>query len=89
MTMLHPAQAKTAAASNPTFHLYLRLSSNYAPPNNQNYGVPDKSTGGYQLTASIYNLKKLKEIFDCIMKSQITMSVEELCSTALNVQNQI
>ncbi|KAG6885271.1 hypothetical protein C0993_003858 [Termitomyces sp. T159_Od127] len=37
----------------------------------------------------IYDIEKSKQVFACIMKSAITFSVEELCSIAPDIRNQM
>lgn len=83
-----PAVGKTMATE-PFLHLYLGLPSNHVPPNNRNYEMLDKPMGEYWSTAPIYDIEKSKEIFDHIIKSQVMVLIEELCSIVPDVQNQI
>ncbi|KAG6882591.1 hypothetical protein C0993_009930, partial [Termitomyces sp. T159_Od127] len=60
------------------------------PPAQQNFGAPDKQTdGAYRPTVLVYDIEKSNHVFAHIMKSAVTLSVEELCSIAPDIRNQM
>ncbi|KAG6896549.1 hypothetical protein C0993_008273, partial [Termitomyces sp. T159_Od127] len=74
----------------PLLHPYSGLNNHYQPPAQQNFGASDKRTdGAYQPTAPVYDIEKFNQVFAHIMKLAVTLSVEELCSIAPDVRNQI
>ncbi|KAG6867830.1 hypothetical protein C0993_010552 [Termitomyces sp. T159_Od127] len=74
----------------PPLHPYLGLNNCYQPPAQQNFGTPDKRTdGAYRPTAPVYDIEKSNQVFAHIMKSAITLSVEELCSIVPDIRNQM
>ncbi|KAG6880813.1 hypothetical protein C0993_004235, partial [Termitomyces sp. T159_Od127] len=74
----------------PPLHPYSGLNNHYQPPAQQNFGTPDKCTdGAYRPTAPVYDIEKSNQVFARIMKSAVTLSVEELCSIAPDVRNQM
>ncbi|KAG6896842.1 hypothetical protein C0993_007981 [Termitomyces sp. T159_Od127] len=74
----------------PPLHLYSGLNNCYQPSAQQNFGTPDKRTdGAYRPTVPVYDIEKSNQVFACIMKSAVTLSVEELCSIAPDVRNQM
>ncbi|KAG6875961.1 hypothetical protein C0993_006553 [Termitomyces sp. T159_Od127] len=74
----------------PPLHPYSRLKNRYQPPAQQNFGAPNKQTdGAYRPTALVYDIKKSNQVFARIMKSAVTLSVEELCSIVPDIRNQI
>ncbi|KAG6877350.1 hypothetical protein C0993_008311 [Termitomyces sp. T159_Od127] len=74
----------------PLLHPYSGLNNHYQPPVQQNFGAPDKRTdGAYQPTVPVYDIEKSNQVFACTMKSAVTLSVEELCSIAPDVRNQM
>ncbi|KAG6893326.1 hypothetical protein C0992_010458, partial [Termitomyces sp. T32_za158] len=76
-TVVPAASTDQPAPAQPPLHPYSGIPNRYAPPAQKNFAAPDKRQEGlYQPTAPI-------------MKSAITLSVEELCSIAPNVHNQI
>ncbi|KAG6893875.1 hypothetical protein C0993_012780, partial [Termitomyces sp. T159_Od127] len=73
----------------PPLHPYSRLNNCYQPPAQQNFGAPDKRTdGAYRPMVPVYDIEKSNQVFTRIMKSAVTLSVEELCSIAPDVRNQ-
>ncbi|KAG6875079.1 hypothetical protein C0993_010977 [Termitomyces sp. T159_Od127] len=79
-----------APDSLPPLHSYSGLDNRYQPPAQQNFGAPDKrADGAYQSTAPVYDIEKSNQVFARIMKSAVTLSVEELCSIAPDVRNQM
>ncbi|KAG6876620.1 hypothetical protein C0993_001773 [Termitomyces sp. T159_Od127] len=71
-------------------HPYSEFNDCYQPPAQCNFSAPDKQAeGAYHPTASIYDIEKSNQVFACIMKSAITLSVEVLCSIVPNVRNQM
>ncbi|KAG6895901.1 hypothetical protein C0992_011710 [Termitomyces sp. T32_za158] len=74
----------------PPLHPYSGIPNRYAPPTQKNFAAPDKrQEGPYQPTAPVYDIEKSNHVFSRIMKSAITLLVEELCSIAPNVCNQM
>ncbi|KAG6897341.1 hypothetical protein C0993_007601, partial [Termitomyces sp. T159_Od127] len=81
-----------ANAPNPLLplHPYSGLNNRYQPLAQQNFGTSDKRANStYQPTAPVYDIEKSNQVFTCIMKSGVTLSVEELCSIAPDVKNQM
>ncbi|KAG6894768.1 hypothetical protein C0992_004783 [Termitomyces sp. T32_za158] len=84
-----PKPATIVSAPLP-LHPYASLPSYYIAPTQHNFATPDKQPeGGYQPTAPIYDIKKSDHVFTCIMKTPVTLSVEELCSITPDVWNQV
>ncbi|KAG6875312.1 hypothetical protein C0992_004348 [Termitomyces sp. T32_za158] len=78
------------APTQPPLYPYSGIPNQYAPPAQKNFAAPDKRPEGpYRLTAPVYNIEKSNYVFSCIMKSAVTLSVEELCSIAPDVRNQM
>ncbi|KAG6867130.1 hypothetical protein C0993_006475 [Termitomyces sp. T159_Od127] len=73
-----------APDSLPPLHLYSGLNNCYQPLVQHSFGTSD-----YRPTASIYNIEKSNQVFAHIMKSTITLSVEELCSIVPDIRNQM
>ncbi|KAG6881151.1 hypothetical protein C0993_002613, partial [Termitomyces sp. T159_Od127] len=74
----------------PPLHPYSGLNNHYQPLAQQNFGAPDKRTdGAYRHTAPAYDIEKSNQVFACIMKSAVMLSVEELCSIAPDIRNQM
>ncbi|KAG6893767.1 hypothetical protein C0993_000340, partial [Termitomyces sp. T159_Od127] len=74
----------------PPLHPYSGLNNRYQPPVQRNFGAPDKRTdGAYRPTAPVYDIEKSNQVFARIMKSAVMLSVEELCSIAPDVRNQM
>ncbi|KAG6878972.1 hypothetical protein C0992_006227 [Termitomyces sp. T32_za158] len=84
-----PKQIPIVSAPLP-LHTYAGLPNHYAPPTQHNFAASDKQPeGGYQPMAPIYNIEKSNHVFTHIMKTPITLSVEELCSIVPDVWNQV
>ncbi|KAG6871254.1 hypothetical protein C0992_011404 [Termitomyces sp. T32_za158] len=74
----------------PPLHPYSGIPNRYAPPAQKNFAAPDKrQEGPYRPTAPVYDIEKSNHVFSRIMKSAVTLSVEELCSIAPDVRNQM
>ncbi|KAG6892611.1 hypothetical protein C0993_003438, partial [Termitomyces sp. T159_Od127] len=74
----------------PLLHPYSGLNNHYQPLAQQNFGAPDKHTDGtYQPMVPVYDIEKSNQVFARIMKSVVMLSVEELCSIAPDVRNQM
>ncbi|KAG6881284.1 hypothetical protein C0993_002110, partial [Termitomyces sp. T159_Od127] len=74
----------------PPLHPYSGLNNRYQPLAQRNFGAPDKRTdGAYRPTVPVYDIEKSNQVFACIMKSAVMLSVEELCSIAPDVRNQM
>ncbi|KAG6882592.1 hypothetical protein C0992_011255 [Termitomyces sp. T32_za158] len=81
---------KQSAPAQPPLHPYSGIPNRYAPPAQKNFAAPDKrQEGPYEPTAPVYDIEKSNHVFSCIMKSAITLLVEELCSIAPDVCNQM
>ncbi|KAG6887608.1 hypothetical protein C0992_011564 [Termitomyces sp. T32_za158] len=79
-----PAPAQTP------LHPYSGIPNRYAPPAQKNFAAPNKcQEGPYQPTAPVYDIEKSNHVFSRIMKSAVTLSVEELCSIAPDICNQM
>ncbi|KAG6886614.1 hypothetical protein C0992_003177 [Termitomyces sp. T32_za158] len=84
-----PAPAPIVSAP-PPLHPYAGLPNRYVPPTQHNFAAPDKRPeGDYQPTAPVYDIEKSNHVFTRIIKTPVTLSVEELCSIAPNVRNQV
>ncbi|KAG6871569.1 hypothetical protein C0992_009530 [Termitomyces sp. T32_za158] len=84
------APTDQSAPAQPPLHPYSGIPNRYAPPAQKNFAAPDKrQEGPYRPTAPVYDIEKSNHVFSCIMKSAITLSVEELCSIAPDVCNQM
>ncbi|KAG6859300.1 hypothetical protein C0993_004159, partial [Termitomyces sp. T159_Od127] len=71
-------------------HPYSGLNNRYQPPAQQNFGAPDKCTdGAYQPMVPVYDIVKSNQVFACIIKSAVMLSVEELCSIVPDIRNQM
>ncbi|KAG6874353.1 hypothetical protein C0992_007850 [Termitomyces sp. T32_za158] len=82
------ASTDQPASAQPPLHPHSGIPNRYAPPAQKNFAVPDKrQEGPYRPTAPVYGIEKSNHVFSCIMKSAVTLSVEELCSIAPNVRN--
>ncbi|KAG5634268.1 hypothetical protein H0H81_002600, partial [Sphagnurus paluster] len=83
-----PAPSREAAQGGATredpIHLYANTGSNcYVPPNTRNLGaLPDKlrADPAYHTFAPIVDLLKSGAVFNRVLGSNVTVSVEELCS---------
>ncbi|KAG6881160.1 hypothetical protein C0992_001664, partial [Termitomyces sp. T32_za158] len=84
------APTDQSAPAQPPLHPYSGIPHRYAPPAQKNFAAPDKrQEGPYQPTAPVYDIEKSNHVFSRIMKSAVTLSVEELCSIAPDVRNQM
>ncbi|KAG6873458.1 hypothetical protein C0992_008736, partial [Termitomyces sp. T32_za158] len=84
------APTDQSAPAQPPLHPYSGIPNRYAPPTQKNFAAPDKhQEGPYRPTAPVYNIEKSNHVFSRIMKSAVTLLVEELCSIAPNVCNQM
>ncbi|KAG6893300.1 hypothetical protein C0992_010558, partial [Termitomyces sp. T32_za158] len=89
-TAASAAPTDQSAPAQPPLHPYSGIPNCYAPPTQKNFAAPDKrQEGPYRPTAPVYNIEKSNHVFSCIMKSAVTLSVEELCSIAPDVRNQM
>ncbi|KAG6871202.1 hypothetical protein C0992_011525 [Termitomyces sp. T32_za158] len=89
-TVAPAASIDQSASAQPPLHPYSGIPNRYAPPAQKNFAAPDKhQEGPYQPTAPVYDIEKSNHVFSCIMKSAITLLVEELCSIAPDVRNQM
>ncbi|KAG6875242.1 hypothetical protein C0992_004590 [Termitomyces sp. T32_za158] len=96
VTVPAPNTATPAAPTNQPapaqlpLHPYSGIPNRYAPPAQKNFAAPNKrQERPYQPTAPVYDIEKSNHVFSHIMKSAVTLSVEELCSTAPNIYNQM
>ncbi|KAG6878369.1 hypothetical protein C0992_008225 [Termitomyces sp. T32_za158] len=89
-TTMPAATTDQSATAQPPLHPYSGIPNRYALPAQKNFAAPDKRQEGlYRPTVPVYDIEKSNHVFSCIMKSAITLSVEELCSIAPNVHNQM
>ncbi|KAG6873575.1 hypothetical protein C0992_008551 [Termitomyces sp. T32_za158] len=81
---------KQSAPAQPPLHPYSGIPNRYAPPAQKNFAAPNKcQEGPYQPTAPVYDIEKSNHVFSRIMKSAVTLLVEELCSITPDVRNQM
>ncbi|KAG6876199.1 hypothetical protein C0992_000510, partial [Termitomyces sp. T32_za158] len=84
------ASTNQPATTQPPLHPYSGIPNRYAPPAQKNFAAPNKrQEGPYQPTAPVYDIEKSNHVFSRIMKSAVTLLVEELCSIAPNVRIQM
>ncbi|KAG6893256.1 hypothetical protein C0992_010720 [Termitomyces sp. T32_za158] len=89
-TVASTAPTDQSAPAQPPLHPYSGIPNCYAPPAQKNFAAPDKrQEGPYRPTAPVYNIEKSNHVFSRIMKSAVTLLVEELCSIAPDVRNQM
>ncbi|KAG6879146.1 hypothetical protein C0992_004820 [Termitomyces sp. T32_za158] len=89
-TAMPAAPTNQPAPAQPPLHLYSGIPNCYAPPMQKNFAAPNKhQEGPYQPTVPVYNIEKSNQVFSRIMKSAVMLSVEELCSIAPDVCNQM
>ncbi|KAG6879173.1 hypothetical protein C0992_004638 [Termitomyces sp. T32_za158] len=89
-TAMPAASTNQPAPAQLPLHPYSGILNRYALLAQKNFAAPDKrQEGPYQLMAPVYNIEKSNQVFSRIMKSAITLLVEELCSIAPNVRNQM
>ncbi|KAG6895225.1 hypothetical protein C0992_002497 [Termitomyces sp. T32_za158] len=89
-TVAPAASTNQPAPVQPPLHPYSGIPNCYAPPAQKNFTAPDKhQEGPYQPMAPVYNIEKSNHVFSCIMKSAVTLLVEELCSITSDVHNQM
>ncbi|KAG6874817.1 hypothetical protein C0992_006437, partial [Termitomyces sp. T32_za158] len=89
-TVAPAASTNQSAPTQPPLHPYSGIPNRCAPPTQKNFATPDKrQKGPYQPTAPVYDIEKSNHVFSRIMKSAVTLSVEELCSIAPDVRNQM
>ncbi|KAG6875508.1 hypothetical protein C0992_003552 [Termitomyces sp. T32_za158] len=87
-TVAPAASTAQSAPAQPPLHPYSGIPNHYAPPAQKNFAALDKrQEGPYQPTVPVYDIEKSNHVFSCIMKSAITLLVEELCSITPDVHN--
>ncbi|KAG6872929.1 hypothetical protein C0992_009257, partial [Termitomyces sp. T32_za158] len=84
------ASTDQSATAQPPLHPYSGIPNHYAPPTQKNFATPNKhQEGPYRPMAPVYDIEKSNPVFSCIMKSAVTLLIEELCSIAPDVCNQM
>ncbi|KAG6893977.1 hypothetical protein C0992_007984 [Termitomyces sp. T32_za158] len=89
-TVAPAASTNQTAPAQPPLHPYSGIPHRYAPPAQKNFATLDKrQERPSQQTAPVYDIEKSNHVFFRIMKSAVTLSVEELCGIAPDVCNQM